>query len=124
MRDGIKIYDVDYRSEYTQYYLPKKNPSIEEKIARKQRSLVHLPFNYSAVAFQVMPAQYRTSFLMQNLSTVFDLWVGFGVIPDPVNNIGLRIARELAHEPLYVPQNEIWVISTGIGAGTIVWSVD
>jgi hypothetical protein len=118
------IYDVRERGTYRQYWIPKKQPTTEEKVARGLQSFLHLPFDYSLVPVLIQVAQFRTSFMMQNLSLVDDLWLGLGIVPDPVNSVGIRIAKELAYEPLKVPQNDIWIIGTGVGKAVLIFSVD
>jgi len=122
--ENEKIYDVDWRSKYTQYWLPKKQPGIAEAIARQQNKFINLSFDYTLVPILLLRADFRTYLLIQNLSLANDLWIGFDTQPDPANSRGIRIAKELAFEPGRIPQNDIWVIGSAAGKGTILYSQD
>jgi hypothetical protein len=125
LTDKEKIYDVEYRGEYLQYWLPKKQPGVDEQIARQQNKFITLSFDYTLVPLLLLPADFRSYLLIQNLSLANDLWIGFDTQPDPANSRGIRIAKELAFEPGRIPQNAIWVMgSPAVGKGTILYSID
>lgn len=119
-----RIYEVRDRGDYRQFWIPKRQPTQEEKVARQQNGFIHLPIAVTNVPQLVLPSEFRSYFLLQNLSLAVDIWVGFGVVPDPTNNRGVRVIKEQAYEPIRIPQNEVWVVASAAANGTIVYAID
>jgi len=69
----------------------------------------------------VLPQANRTYFLIQNLSPAANIFMGFGKPSTLIN--GIKLVPLGDYEPLWVPQNDIWINSDTNGAfGTIIYA--
>lgn len=124
MNGKIDIYDVAYRGEYKQFYLPKKAATVEQKVAKQQRNFIPLSVSYTTLPVLILPAQENSYFLLQNLDAAADLWLGIDQIPDVAAKRGILIPALQAYEPWMVPQNNIYVVGSVAGLATLLYSLD
>lgn len=95
---------------------------IAERINRRQVDFSQVPIEYDTDPFLYLPAGPRSYFLLQNLNAAFDIFVGFGI--QPTTTRGLKIAAGEAYEPYMIPQNDVWIVGTGVGVATLIYAVD
>lgn len=114
----------EVRGDYRAFYVPKKSSPPEEKIAKGQRNFISLYIDYTLVQLQVLPAQKLSFFMLQNLDTVADLWLGIGFQPDVTNRRGVLIPALQAFQPETYPQNELWVTGSAVGKAILIYSLD
>lgn len=124
MNGREKIYEVRDRGDYRQFWIPKRQPSKEEKITKGQRNFVTLFIDYTTSALQLLPAEIRSYFILQNLDAAASIYIGFGFVPEVASKRGILIPSEQAYEPLMVPQNEIWIVGSAAGKAVLIYSVD
>lgn len=97
---------------------------VRERINRRQVDFSQVDLEYDTEPFLYLPAGPRTYFLLQNLDAVFNMFVGFGTLPDQTAGRGLRISAGDAYEPYMIPQNDVWITGTGVGSATLIYAVD
>lgn len=119
-----KIYEVRDRGDYRQFWIPKRQPTKEEKIAKGQRNFVSLFIDYTTTPLKLLESEIRSYFLLQNLDAAASAFLGLGFVPDVVSKRGVLIPSEQAYEPLMVPQNEVWIVGSASGKAILIYSVD
>lgn len=95
---------------------------VLERINRRQVEFSQVPIEYDTDPFLYLPAGPRTYFFLQNLDAALSIFVGFGTLPTTTR--GLKIAAGEAYEPYMIPQNDVWIVGTGVGAATLIYAVD
>lgn len=119
-----RIYEIRERGTYRQFFIPRRGSTKQEKIEKQQRLYTPLAINYSTTPLKVLDALPFSAFMIQNLDVALELYLGFGFEPDVTNKIGLLVPSEQLLEPLYIPQNEIWVRGSGSGKAFLLYSLD
>jgi hypothetical protein len=95
----------------------------EARVSNRQAEFLQFAIPYDATPFLYLPAGPRIYFLLQNLDAALDMYVGFGVVPSATAPTGLRIAAGQAYEPYMIPQNDVWIVGTGVGDATLIYAV-
>jgi len=106
------------------YDSPPTSPeAIAERIDKRQANFLQFSVPYDATPFLYLPAGERIYFFLQNLDLALDMWLGIGVQPSAVNFLGVKIGPGQAYEPWMIPQNDIWIVGSGVGEGTLIYAV-
>lgn len=80
-----------------------------------------IPFDTEPVL--ILPATERTYFMVQNLSAVALLYMGFGTQPAAGRGFLVEAVNGW-YEPFQVPQNDIWIVGNAAGTCTLIWAND
>jgi hypothetical protein len=94
-----------------------------ERISRRQVDFLQYSIPYDVTPFLYLPAGRRSYLLIQNLDVALSMFIGFGIVPNQADSIGLKIAAGQAYEPYMIPQNDVWITGTGTGLATILYAV-
>jgi hypothetical protein len=97
---------------------------VRDRVNRRQVDFSQVSLDYDTAPFLYLPAGPRTYFLLQNLDAAFNIFVGFGTLPNAALGVGLRISAGDAYEPYMIPQNDVFICGTGVGSATLIYAVD
>lgn len=90
---------------------------MESALLRLEKRVNFVPQPFSVGAGNpvgsIRPEEHRSYLLIQNTHATQILYIGFGYVPNAGN--GLVLGPGGFYEPLWVPQNEIWIVGSGAG---------
>jgi hypothetical protein len=123
-KDSTRIYR-DNSGEVIASVLASASPELKATIFAIQRkaNFTQLIFPYTTATQLILPQAARSYFLIQNLDTLSDLYVGFGFKPDGINLLGLKVVAGSAFEPYQVPQNDVFIAGSGSGLCTVLFAI-
>lgn len=91
-----------------------------EMLSRVEKRVIFnaIPFSVGATVQRLRPEEDRYYFIIQNTHPTNFLYIGFGYEPNQAT--GLSIGPNGYYEPLWVPQNEIYLLANNASTTGII----